>query len=120
MALVLVIDDEMDACRLMERIVLGMGHETHCTSEGVDALRWSETNRPDLVLLDIRLKNLDGIRVLERFREREPELKVIIVTGYPSAETASRARELGARALLAKPLEIEELERAIGECLDSP
>lgn len=117
MGLILVVDDEKDACLLMQRVISRRGHSVHTVTEVDQAMNWLEGNRPDLVLLDLKLRSASGITVLEYIRQNQPDTKVMIVTGYPCVEAASRARRLGIADFLVKPIEIDELEQRINTLL---
>jgi two-component system response regulator RegA len=119
MALILVVDDEKDACRLVERILSASGHQVHGFTEAAAAMQWLEERRPDLAILDIKLQAADGISLLEALRKREPLMKVIMITGYPSVETASKAQLLGVEDYMVKPLEIDEFEKRVNKVLRS-
>lgn len=120
MALIMVLDDEKDACRLMLRILTRLGHEVQVFCRADEARQWLETREPDLALLDIKLKEDNGLCFLKFLRTRWPAVKVIMITGYPSSETAQEAARLGIEDYLIKPLEIEDLEsrvdKALGKC----
>ncbi|MDY6910166.1 MAG: response regulator [Thermodesulfobacteriota bacterium] len=117
MATILVIDDERDACTLIRRVLTALGHETHVFTDHDAALKWLEGNPVDLVLLDIKLQHVDGISVLETIRKRQPDIKVIMITGYPSVDTVKKALDLGIEDYLVKPIEIHELEERVSKAL---
>jgi DNA-binding response OmpR family regulator len=117
MSLILVVDDELDACLLMQRVLSGSGHEVYALQDPREAMVWLQTHEPDLALLDIKLRGGDGISVLEHLRRSHTHTKVMMITGYPSVETASRALELGIDDYLVKPLEIDELEQRVNKAL---
>lgn len=117
MATILVIDDERDACTLIRRVLTALGHETHVFTDHDPALKWLEGNPVDLVLLDIKLQHVDGISVLETIRARQPDIKVIMITGYPSVDTVKKALDLGIEDYLVKPIEIHELEERVSKAL---
>jgi len=117
MSLILVVDDERDACLLLQRVLSGSGHEVHALDDAREAIRWLQTHEPDLALLDIKLRGGDGITVLEHLRRDHAHTKVMMITGYPSVETASKALELGIDDYLVKPLEIDELEERVNKAL---
>lgn len=119
MGLILVLDDEPDACRLIQRVLTGSGHEVHAFTDHREALEWAAQHEPDLALLDIRLKGTDGIRILKLLRRSHSHTKAIIITGYPSSETVNKAVELGIEDYLVKPLEIIELEERVNRALRS-
>lgn len=119
MGLILVLDDELDACRLMQRVLTLRGHEVHAFTDHEEAARWVEAHEPDLALVDIKLKGTDGIDFLRRLRLARSGTKVIMITGYPSRETADEAQTMGVEDYLVKPLEIDELEDRVKRALEN-
>jgi DNA-binding NtrC family response regulator len=119
MALILVLDDEQDACTMLHRILSAMGHEVITFMDVDNTLSWLQGNVPDLVISDYRLHTLDGIQLLRLIRKHDPEIKVVMLTAYASAETASETLKLGALKYLVKPIEIEQLEANVEEVLSS-
>ncbi|OIP88940.1 MAG: hypothetical protein AUK55_15400 [Syntrophobacteraceae bacterium CG2_30_61_12] len=117
MALILVIDDETDACRLMERILSADGHRVFGFTEVEAAMRWLDDNVPDLAILDIKLQSTDGISLLKAMRLRDPFMKVIMIVGTSSVEAANLAIGQGIDAYLVKPLELDELEQRVASAL---
>lgn len=119
MALILVVDDERDACIMLRRILTAMGHEVVAFTQVSEALSWLDHFTPELALVDFRLQNANGIQMLREIRERSPRSKVIMLTAYPSAELAEKVIKMGAVKYLSKPIEIDELETLITEVLRS-
>jgi DNA-binding response OmpR family regulator len=117
MALILMVDDEHDACQLMERILSALGHEVQAFTDGRKALEWLRGNVPELAILDIKLKGMSGLSVLESIRSNQVKTKVMMVTGYPSVESSNRAIELGVDDYMVKPIEIDELEQRVNRVL---
>jgi DNA-binding NtrC family response regulator len=73
-----------------------------------------------LAILDIRLRKMSGVDVLARLRESHPDLKAIMLTGYPTVRTAQRSITLGAYDYLTKPLDIDQLEAKVRQVLVPP
>lgn len=106
---ILIVDDE-EVVRLSHlRSLAG----AHCNAEvawnGNEALRAMEQQSFDVVLLDLRMPGLDGMTVLKTIKERWPESEVIVITGYPSIESAKEAVRLGAYNYLAKPVSPDDV-----------
>ena len=100
---VLVVDDE-EVVRLGYRRVLSTdGFRVMAAGNGAEALDLMAGDRFDVVLLDLRMPGMDGLDVLRAIKERWPESEVVVVTGYPSIETAKEAVKLGAYDYIAKP-----------------
>lgn len=111
-ASILIVDDE-EVVRLSHlRSLAG----AHCTAEvawnGNEALRAMEAHPFDVILLDLRMPDLDGMSVLKTIKERWPDSEVVIITGYPSIESAKEAVRLGAYNYLAKPVSPDEVIKA--------
>jgi DNA-binding NtrC family response regulator len=113
MAQILVVDDEPDACRLLQRVLSARGHEVYAFTAADKAVDWLQQNLSDLAIIDIKLRGAEGISVLEYVRQHHPHTKAIIITGSPSVATTRKALELGIEGYLIKPLEIDELEKCI-------
>ncbi len=101
----------------MRRILSRLGHQVQVFCRADEARRWLETSQPDLALLDIKLKEDNGLSILKFLRAHRPAVKVIMITGYPSAETTREALRLGVEDCLIKPVEIEELESRVDKVL---
>lgn len=109
---VLVVDDE-EVVRLSYRRVLSDGSFTvMAAGDGDEALNLMDGGRFDVVLLDMRMPGMDGMEVLRAIKQRWPQSEVVVVTGYPSIETAKEAVKLGAYDYLAKPVVPEAVIRA--------
>ena len=101
---VLVVDDE-DVVRLSYAAALARSScELRTARNGAEALRAMERNAFDVVFLDLRMPGQDGMSVLREIKHKWPESEVVIVTGYPSVDTAKEAVRLGAFDYLAKPV----------------
>lgn len=117
MAEILVLDDVLDAVILIQKILTRQGHNVTTFTEEEEAISHAAENRVDLAILDIKLKKMSGIQVLEAMKKTSPELKVIILTGYPTIETAREAIELGAGEYCVKPIDKTELEDKVAGIL---
>lgn len=113
MAKILVLDDIFDAATLIQKILQKKGHEVVAFSEEEEALSHAAGNRLDMVILDIKLKKMSGIEVLEELKKINPALKALILTGYPTIETARQALALGASEYCIKPIDKRELEEKV-------
>lgn len=117
MAQILALDDEEDICQLVERVLACSGHEVTSFTGAVEATEWLRSHRPDLALLDFKLRGADGLSVLSYIRQHNPGVKVIIITGQPSEEIKMKAVEMGIEDYLVKPLEIGMLEHHVNKAL---
>jgi two-component system NtrC family response regulator len=116
---ILVIDDESvicDACRL---ILAEYGHTVDLCLTGKTGLLAIERGAYDLILLDMKLPDIDGMQILKAVRKKVPAPFIIVMTGYSTLSNALQAMKLGAADYLAKPFTDDELVDAV-EKLSAP
>jgi len=118
MANVLVLDDVLDAVNLVKRILQASGHVVAGFTEEEEALNYARNNPVDLAILDIKLKKISGLEVLEELKKIIPSMRAIMLTGYPTLETAQRALKLGAAEYCVKPIDNDELEEKVTRVLE--
>jgi CheY-like chemotaxis protein len=106
MARILVVDDEPDIVRIVTRILEGRGHEVTTAGDGPAALAAVAAARPDVMILDLNLPNLDGFEVCRRLKSA-PETKgipvLMMTAAYVSVEDAKRGTAVGADEYIVKP-----------------
>ena len=106
---VLIIDDE-DAVRSSLKMIFEYeGYETLQAANGAVGLKLAEQEAPDLVFLDVRMPQLDGLDVLKRLKEKDPALPVVILSGHGTVKTAVEAVKLGAFDFIEKPPDSERI-----------
>lgn len=114
---VLVVDDDAAIGDLLETLLTHDGFEVTVVSDPLKAEETARVRRFHLALLDLMMPRLDGIETLRRLRQVDRDLAVVIVTGYPSLETAVDAMKLEAMDYLRKPFTVEELRAVIDRVL---
>ncbi len=117
MAKILVLDDVLDAVILIKRILQKKGHEVFGFTEEEEALDYARSNEVDLAILDIKLKKMSGVEVLEELKKITPAMGVIMLTGYPTMETARESLKLGATEYCVKPIDKDEIEEKVASVL---
>ncbi|MCF8083454.1 MAG: sigma-54 dependent transcriptional regulator [Deltaproteobacteria bacterium] len=110
---VLIVDDEAVVRQGISRALHNRQITTKTAASGEEALGLLNHHDFDLVLLDIKMEGMDGIEVLQRIRDRYPGTRVIIITGYPTIDTAVRCTKLGALDYLIKPFSLDDLDAAL-------
>ncbi len=110
---VLVIDDDPLIRKTLTSYLSKKGFEAVAAEDGEEGIQKYEEHIPDLVILDIRLPDVDGLEVLGRIREKNPNASIIIMTAYDDMKTTIEAIKLGAFEYLVKPLDYVELELTI-------
>ena len=109
----LIVDDEVDVREFAKNFFKKRNIEVFTSSGGQDALNIIETQKPDLVLLDVRMEEMSGVEVLKELRKRNNSVKVVMVTGVEDEETVNEAYSLGIKGYVHKPLVLEELEKVV-------
>jgi DNA-binding NtrC family response regulator len=116
-AKILVVDDEVTAGRSIEKVLAKKGFRIDFAESADEGLNKMEAELFELVLLDIMMPQVNGIEFLRIIKERWPNLKVVMVTGYPSIETAVEATRLGALDYISKPFTPNELREKVEQAL---
>ncbi|MDY7037015.1 MAG: sigma-54 dependent transcriptional regulator, partial [Thermodesulfobacteriota bacterium] len=110
---VLIVDDEAVVRNGISRALQKKGIRTVSASNGQEALDIMHHQAFDLVLLDIRMPDMDGLEILKRIRSNNLQTEVIMVTGYPTIDSAVQCVKLGALDYLVKPFRLDDLEVAL-------
>ena len=110
---ILVIDDESVICDACNLVLSEKGHAIDYCKTGKTGLWAMERSNYDLVLLDIKLPDMDGMEILKTVREKRPKLCVVVMTGYSTMSNAVQAMKLGAADYLSKPFTDDELIEAV-------
>ena len=116
----LVIDDEPAILELMRSHFSLRGYEVLTALDGSEGLAVLASAEPDIVLLDLKMKKMDGDRFLQKIREEKRETKILVVTGYQDEALRDKVERLGVDAFLEKPVSIIELQRKIEELTAAP
>jgi DNA-binding NtrC family response regulator len=116
---ILVLDDVLDAGVMIKRILERKGHEVAVFTEEEAALGHVRTHPVEVAILDIRLKKMSGVDMLEELKKVSPHTQVIMLTGYPTLETARQSKERGAFDYCIKPIDKEELEEKVANALEA-
>jgi DNA-binding response OmpR family regulator len=109
----LVVDDEPDICEFLSEYFESKGFSTDYALNGPDALEKVDSFRPHIVLLDIRMPGMDGLEVLQRIRDMDSRIGVLMVTGVLDRDIGIRALDLGASDFIVKPINLDYLETSV-------
>ena len=118
----LIVDDEQDVREFAANFFRKRKIEVDTASSGEEALGKFDQQKPDLVLLDIKMDGMDGVQTLKRLKEKDKDARVVMVTGRKPEEnnTCQMCKELGALDYVHKPLELHELEKIVLANLNLP
>ena len=100
---ILVVDDEERICEAVKRALERSGYQVDTRLSALDALETVRNGAPDMVICDIKMPDMDGMSLLERIKEHDPNIPVLIITGYASIESAVEAVRKGAQEYIPKP-----------------
>src|SRR6185503_413360 len=121
MATILVVDDELGIRGLLSDILSDEGHSVELAENAAEARAVRERMRPDLVLLDIWMPDVDGITLLKEWGASGLlTMPVIMMSGHGTIDTAVEATKFGASAFLEKPVTLQKLLRAVEQSLTKP
>jgi DNA-binding NtrC family response regulator len=110
---ILVVDDDKDVCEYLQDFLTSDGYAVSCVNDPTQALDAIRQNEFHVAILDLMMPKLSGIDLLGQIRRQDDDIAVIILTGYPSLETATASIEHDVSAYIRKPFSIDEFREAI-------
>lgn len=118
MAHILIVDDERSMREFLEIMLVKEGYQITTAAGGTQAINLMENNAYDLVVTDIRMKQVDGLQVLKKCKELHPKTVVVMISAYASTSTAVEAMKDGAYDYLPKPFKVQEMKAVIRDALE--
>ena len=115
---ILIVDDERVALKNLEHVIKKEGYEVVGTESGPNALKLIEEQRFDVVLTDLRMEKVDGMQILKKCREINPDAEIIMITGYATLESAVEAMKKGAFHYIAKPFKLDLVRKVVQEAVE--
>ncbi len=110
---ILVMDDEISMAEGLKMILSEDGYKVDIAGDGQSALDYFKRDTCDLLLADIRLPDMNGLDVIRQLKQDQPMADVLVITGYPSVDTAVSSANLGVRDYLRKPFTEDEIKTAV-------
>ena len=110
---VMVVDDEENIREVLSNYLESMNYEVDTTEDGQEALNKYQKGDFDLIISDLLMPNIDGLELLKRIREIDKDVIFLMITGYPSIETAVDAIKKGAYDYITKPFHMEDVKLRI-------
>jgi DNA-binding NtrC family response regulator len=110
---ILVVDDEPHIREVLRELLATDGHDTQTAESGYAALSAVKEFSPHIVFLDIRMPEMDGIQCLRRIKEFDPDIAVVMISGFATLEMARRSLEIGAFDYIGKPLSFDHIREVI-------
>ncbi|MBP9561401.1 MAG: sigma-54-dependent Fis family transcriptional regulator [Syntrophorhabdaceae bacterium] len=115
---ILIVDDESSLLESLEMFLAEKGYVVECAINGAEGIYKSKVFNPEMVILDVRLPDMNGIDMIEKIKAKKRN--IIIITAFHDMETTIKAIKSGAFEYIPKPIDVEELERAIAKAFKSP
>jgi two-component system response regulator HydG len=110
---VLIIDDDRFHAETVAESLARVGYECHVATSGVEGARLLEKEDWDVILTDLKMADVDGLAILRKAREQQPDAEVVMITGYGDVKTAVEAMQQGAADYLTKPVDRDELRAVV-------
>lgn len=114
---ILIIDDEEKMCWALKRAFNHKGYQVVTTTSGLQGIDLTKETEPSLVILDLKMPDIDGIEVLKGIKKINPQIPVIMITAHGTIETAIEAMKIGATDYIIKPFELEEIRALVKQAL---
>ncbi len=115
----LIVEDDESMLDTLKDVFQEEGENVVSVPSGAKALKEFSRNQPDLVLLDIRLPDTDGLTLLQEMKATAPDLLVVIMTAYPQVQTAIQAMKAGAYDYINKPFDLDEMRLVVKKALET-
>jgi DNA-binding NtrC family response regulator len=113
----LVVDDEKSMRDLLKEYLNEYGYEVTCAANGQDALQIYKQGHFDIIISDLFMEPMDGLELLNKIKESDPDAIFIMITGYPSIKSSIEVIKKGAKDYLTKPFNIDEIKVKIERAL---
>ncbi|MFC1480223.1 response regulator [Candidatus Omnitrophota bacterium] len=110
---ILVIDDEVEICGLLKTFLTGQGYEVITATSAQEGIEKLESEKPKVILLDIRMPGMDGVEAIKRIREVDKHVGIIMATAVMDEKVAQETVKLGASDYIIKPFDLEYLKQSV-------
>jgi two-component system chemotaxis response regulator CheY len=119
--IILVVDDEEEILKAMQKLLKSLGYQSEIAGSGKDAIEKYEAVKPEVVLMDINMPEMDGVNCAEIILDINPDAKIAFITGYEAegmGQFGDRIKD-SVKTFLTKPVELADLSTALSEMLQS-
>ena len=110
---ILVLDDEPIVCKRLQPALEKLGFAVDTFTQSVEAMHQVQQTAYDIVITDLKMKEIDGMRFLEEVKKRRPQTEVIVITGFATMETAKQSFQKGVFDFIAKPFKLSEIQEVV-------
>jgi len=110
---IMVLDDEPIVCKRLKPAVEKVGYEVDAFTQSPEAMHQIQRISYDIVITDLKMKEIDGMQVLSEAKKRHPGTEVIVITGFATMETAKQSLQMGVFDFIAKPFKLSEIQEVV-------
>ena len=114
---ILVVDDDVPVAEMLAEHLTELGYQVISAHGGIEALTKLDLEKPHVILLDVRMPEMDGVEVLRRIRSFDSKVGILMITGNDDVDLAKETIELGAYDYLLKPIDFDYLSRAVDKLM---
>lgn len=100
-------------CKMLKKFLTKQGHKAGIALSGKEAIKKIRKTRPQIVLLDIRMPQMDGVETLKRIRKIDKEIGIVMITAFKEEKTGRECLELGAYDYISKPMDLDYLQKVL-------
>jgi DNA-binding NtrC family response regulator len=110
---IMLLDDEPIVCKRLKPVLEKLGYEVDTFTQSPEALLQIQQTKYDIIITDLKMKEVDGMQFLSEAKKRHPETEVIVITGFATMETAKQSFQKGVFDFIAKPFKLSEIQEAV-------
>lgn len=115
---ILIVDDQKGVRRLLEELFKRDGWEVHVASDGREAIDKCEELSPDVILMDMKMPNLNGLDASQEILRKHPHLPILMMTAYGEMDVIKKAIDAGVKRCITKPFDIMDLRKMVSEMME--
>jgi DNA-binding NtrC family response regulator len=110
---IMVLDDEPIVCKRLQPALEKLGFEVETFTQSLEALHHVQETKYDIIITDLKMKGIDGMRFLQEAKKHHPVTEVIVITGFATLETAKESFQKGVFDFIAKPFKLSEIQEVV-------
>ncbi len=114
---ILIVDDDIDVQTFLEHFLRVEGYTVYSAGDGREALCKLKEKVHNMVFLDLKMPNLNGVEVLRHIKEHYPDIVVVVITGEKYCENEKKAKEIGVFSVIHKPFKLEKVRQVIKDAI---
>ena len=110
---IMVLDDEPIVCKRLQPALEKLGFEVDTFTQSLEALHEIQETTYDIIITDLKMRGIDGMRFLQEAKKQHPETEVIVITGFATLDTAKESFQHGVFDFIAKPFKLSEIQEVV-------